>query len=57
MNAQQRQTLLAEVRDHIEAIRAILDAMMYDIDARITDEERARLRAAYERVCEANDEL
>ena len=46
-----------EVRDHIKAIRGILDDIMFDRYEPVTDAECARLRECYDLICKANDAL
>lgn len=46
-----------EVRDHIKAIRGILDNVMYDRIMPVSDAEYSKLRECYDLICQANDTL
>ena len=47
---------LQKARNMISGLRALLDGVMYYGEP-LTDTEFARVRAAYDKVCEANDKL
>lgn len=55
MTAQQERELRI-VRERISEIRNILDGVMYYSDP-ITEEERKKIREAYDLICKANDKL
>lgn len=51
--------ILNKVRENIQQTRAMLDDCMYSIADRdkLTDNERSRIREAYDLICQANDKL
>ena len=51
-----QEIILQKVRECIKDARTMLDDVMYRSDG-LSDKERSRVRAAYDKICEANDKL
>lgn len=46
--------ILLKVKEQIKVVRSMLDDIMYRTDE-LPDNERKKIRTAYDKICEAND--
>lgn len=51
-----QQYIIGKVQEQIRTVRQMLDDVMYRTDE-LSDEEHARVREAYDLICQANDKL
>lgn len=53
-----QEIILQKVREHINSLRVMLDDLMYGQDhEKLADKDFNKIRNAYNKICEANDDL